>query len=189
MDRTSLLVTPALKHTKDYKSSMGKQDAGKLTNMSEICDRVFDRLNLLQAQNPEGKKGKYIAARLAEYIDVTESSISQWKSGSTTYPRPASLCLAAQYLKTTEWWLTFGNDRKRKDPRCDSKGNILDAAKAGPTGGFPPPYPYPPEVLALLDAAEPLATEDRRRLRAVAYALSHMCGAWDGVERRQLHPA
>lgn len=166
---------------------MDNRHGGKLTNVADICDRIFQRLDLLLKQDPEGKKGRYIAARLAEYIDVTESTLSQWKHGSTTYPRPANLCLAAQYLKTTEWWLTFGNDRRRKDPRCDHKGNILDAAKAG--HDFPIPYPYPPDALDLLEAAEPLATDDRRRLRAVAYALSHMCGAWDGIERRHTIPA
>lgn len=168
---------------------MSNRYVDKLTNMADICGRIFDRLKLLLDQDPDGKKGKYTAARLAEYIEVTESAISQWRHGSTTYPRPANLCLAAHYLKTTEWWLTFGNDRRRKDPRCDSKGNIIEAAKAGQTAGFPPPYPYPPEALDLLEAAEPLATDDRRRLRAVAYALSHMCGAWDGVERRHTIPA
>lgn len=188
MATKSLFFTSVVKHTTEGKSTMGKGHGGKLANMSDVCDRIFQRLNLLRGQDPEGENGKYIQARLAEYVDASESAVSQWKHGSTVYPRPHNLCLAAQYLKTTEWWLTFGNDRKRKDPRCDSEGNILEVAKTGPTGAFPPPYPYPPESLELMEAAEPLAHEDRRRLKAVAYAFAHRCGDWDGAERRRPVP-
>lgn len=163
MDSTSLLRTLIVKHAEVCKSTMLDGLDGKLAYMSQVGDRIMERLALLRREAPARDKDKYLASSLAKHIGISESAISAWKSGSTKGPRPQHLCKAAQYLKTTEWWLAFG----KGDPRCDAKGTLKKDQK---TGNFPPAYPYPPDTLALIEATEALGHHDMKRLQAVALA-------------------
>jgi hypothetical protein len=72
----------------------------------------------------------------------------------------------AEFLNTTERWLTFG-----RDARCDPQGRIREA-------------PYPGELLGLVQTIASMAPPERAHLQAVADALARSTATWDGVERR-----
>ncbi len=62
------------------------------------------------------------AAELARFVGVTSEAVSQWESGETEDLKPENLVQTAEFLATTERWLTFG-----RDARCDLQGRIREA--------------------------------------------------------------
>jgi hypothetical protein len=71
----------------------------------------------------------------------------------------------AEFLATTERWLTFG-----RDARCDLQGRIRSPLfRRAPQPGPDDRVHGPPE---------------RAHLQAVADALARSTATWDGVERR-----
>lgn len=107
------------------------------------------------------------AAELARFVGVTSEAVSQWESGETEGLKPENLVQTAEFLATTERWLTFG-----RDARCDPQGRIGEA-------------PYPAELLSLVQTIASMAPPERAHLQAVADALAGSTATWDGVERRR----
>jgi transcriptional regulator with XRE-family HTH domain len=107
------------------------------------------------------------AAKLARFVGVTNEAVSQWESGETQGLKPENLVHTAEFLATTERWLTFGCDA-----RCDLQGRIRDV-------------PYPAGLLSLVQTIASMAPPERAHLQAVADALARSTATWDGVERRR----
>jgi transcriptional regulator with XRE-family HTH domain len=93
------------------------------------------------------------AAELARLVGVTSEAVSQWESGETEGLKPENLVQTAEFLATTERWLTFG-----RDARCDLQGRIREA-------------PYSGELLSLVQTIASMAPPNEPTFRRLPMRL------------------
>jgi transcriptional regulator with XRE-family HTH domain len=93
------------------------------------------------------------AAELARFVGVTSEAVSQWESGETEGLKPENLVQTAEFLATTERWLTFGRDAGATCRDGSGKPPIPENSSAWSRRS----RPWPPERAHLQAVADALA--------------------------------